>query len=134
MTPLDPSGTRFSLYGLGCVAAGLLAIAMLCQPNPAAAADGKGANLPLSPVVRAPVLRGDADDRSTEPEVAPGGTLVLRGARAANPSPAPPNPGDRTSATAPVTNGPAAAVGYSGGWDTRYDYRGLNWGPPAPAQ
>jgi len=124
VTPVDANGARFPLPGPGCLAASLLAIALLCQPNPAAAADGKGASLTISPV-----LRGDADDRGTEPEVAPGGTLVLRGTRAVNPAP-PPNPTDRTQAAAVVTNGPAAPVGYSAGWDQRYDYSGLNWGPP----
>ena len=127
MKPSDANGTRLSLTGLGCLAAGLLSITMLCQPNLAAAADGKGASLTVSPV-----LRGDADDRGTEPEVAPGGTLVLRGTRPVNPAPPPPNPTDRTQATAVVTNGPTAAVGYSTGWDQRYDYSGLNWGPPGP--
>jgi hypothetical protein len=124
--PVDANGTRFPLPGPGCLAASLLAIALLCHPNPAAAADGKGASLTVSPV-----LRGDADDRGTEPEVASGGTLVLRGTRPVNPAP-PPNPTDRTQATAVVTNGPTAAVGYSTGWDQRYDYSGLNWGPPGP--
>jgi hypothetical protein len=126
MTPSGANGTRFTFNGVGCLAAVLLGIAVL-WPNLAAAADVKGGSLTVSPV-----LRGDADDRSTEPEVAPGGTLVLRGTRAANPSPAPPNPGDRTQGTGAVTNGPAAPVGYSTGWDQRYDYSGLNWGPPGP--
>jgi hypothetical protein len=125
--PVDANGTRFPLPGPGCLAASLLAIALLCQPNPAAAADGKGASLTVSPV-----LRGDVDDRGAEPEVAPGGTLVLRGTRPVNPSPAPPNPGDRTQGAGVVTNGPAAPVGYAPGWDQRYDYSGLDWGPPGP--
>jgi hypothetical protein len=125
MKPSDANGTRFSLYGLGCLAAGLLSITMFCQPNLAAAA-GKGGSAAVFPVIR-----GDPDDRSTEPEVAPGGTLVLRGTRPVNP--APPNPGDRGQGAGAVTYGSAAPVGYSApGWDQRFDYSGLDWGPPGP--
>ena len=31
-----------------------------------------------------------------------------------------------------VTNGPAAAAYAAPGWDQRFDYGGLDWGPPGP--
>src|SRR3954466_7574380 len=79
MKPSAANGTRFRLIGPGCLAAALLGIAVLWQPNIAAAADGKSGSLTILPVV----VPGDAVDRPT-PEIAPGGTLVLRGTRPVN--------------------------------------------------
>jgi hypothetical protein len=125
MKPSGANGTRFPLIGLGCLAAALLGTAVLCQANLAAAADdSRGA-----PVF--PVVPGNAVDRPV-PEVAPGGTLVLRGTRPVSPSPTPPNPGGGAPSIGAVANGPAAAAYSAPGWDQRFDYSGLDWGPPGP--
>ena len=126
MRPSDADGTRFSLYRLGCLAAGLLSLSMLCQPNLAAAADGKGPGVAVLPVVP-----GNAVDRPP-PEVAPGGTLVLRGTRpdnanAGNPNSAPPIPGSTPGIARSAADPPPGS-----GWDQRFDYSGLDWGPPGP--
>lgn len=126
--------TRFTRNGPGCLAAALLGIAVLWQPEIAVAANGKGGSITVLPVV----VPGDAVDRSL-PEVAPGGTLILRGTRPvstnagnanagnANQS----NPGGGPLGIGAVTNGPAAAYP-TPGWDQRFDYSGLDWGPPGP--
>jgi hypothetical protein len=125
MKPSGANGTRFPLIGLGCLAAALLGTAVLCQANFAAAADdNRGAAV-------FPVVPGNAVDRPV-PEVAPGGTLVLRGTRPVSPSPTPPNPGGGTPGIGAVANGPAAATYAAPGWDQRFDYSGLDWGPPGP--
>jgi hypothetical protein len=125
MKPSGANGTRFPLIGLGCLAAALLGTAVLCQANFAAAADdSRGAAV-------FPVVPGNAVDRPV-PEVAPGGTLVLRGTRPVSPSPTPPNPGGGTPGIGAVANGPAAAAYAAPGWDQRFDYSGLDWGPPGP--
>ena len=135
MKPSAANGTRFRLIGPGGLAAALLGIAVLWQPNIAAAADGKSGSLTILPVV----VPGDAVDRPT-PEVAPGGTLVLRGTRPVNLNTGnlntgnanQPNPGGGPQAIGAVTNGPAAAAYAAPGWDQRFDYSGLDWGPPGP--
>ena len=131
MKPSGANGTRFPLIGLGCLAAALLGTAVLCQANLAAAADdSRGATV-------FPVVPGNAVDRPV-PEVAPGGTLVLRGTRpvnAGNPNggnPNQPNPGGGAPGIGAVANGPAAAAYAAPGWDQRFDYSGLDWGPPGP--
>ena len=135
MKPSAANRTRFRLIGPGGLAAALLGIAVLWQPNIAAAADGKSGSLTILPVV----VPGDAVDRPT-PEVAPGGTLVLRGTRPVNLNTGnlntgnanQPNPGGGPQAIGAVTNGPAAAAYAAPGWDQRFDYSGLDWGPPGP--
>jgi hypothetical protein len=135
MKPSAANGTRFRLIGPGGLAAALLGIAVLWQPNIAAAADGKSGSLTILPVV----VPGDAVDRPT-PEVAPGGTLVLRGTRPVNLNTGnlntananQPNPGGGPQGIGAVTNGPAAAAYAAPGWDQRFDYSGLDWGPPGP--
>lgn len=125
MKPSGANGTRFPLIGLGRLAAALLGTAVLCQANLAAAADdSRGAAV-------FPVVPGNAVDRPV-PEVAPGGTLVLRGTRPVSPSPTPPNPGGGAPGIGAVVNGPAAAAYSAPGWDQRFDYSGLDWGPPGP--
>src|SRR5437762_8295402 len=125
MKPSGANGTRFSPHGLGCLAAALLGTAVLRQANLAAAADdSRGAAV-------FPVVPGNAVDRPV-PEVAPGGTLVLRGTRPVSPSPTPPNPGGGAPGIGAVANGPAAAAYAAPGWDQRFDYSGLDWGPPGP--
>jgi hypothetical protein len=133
MKPSAANRTRFRLIGPGCLAAALLGIVVLWQPNIAAAADGKSGSLTILPVV----VPGDAVDRPT-PEVAPGGTLVLRGTRPVNTNAGnanagnPPNSGGSTQGIGAVANGPAAAAYAAPGWDQRFDYSGLDWGPPGP--
>jgi hypothetical protein len=143
MKPSAANGTRFRLIGPGSLAAALLGIAVLWQPNIAAAADGKSGSLTILPVV----VPGDAVDRP-RPEVAPGGTLVLRGTRPVNTNAGntnagntnagntnagnPPNSGGSIQGIGAVTNGPAAAAYAAPGWDQRFDYGGLDWGPPGP--
>src|SRR5258707_15231380 len=98
MKPSGANGTRFPLIGLGCLAAALLGTAVLCQANLAAAADdSRGAAV-------FPVVPGNAVDRPV-PEVAPGGTLVLRGTRPVSPSPTPPNPGGGAPGIGAEANG-----------------------------
>src|SRR5436309_5264060 len=129
MTPSGANGSRFTFNGLGCLAAALLGIAVL-WPNPAAAAD-KGGNLTVLPVV----VPGDAVDRPV-PEVAPGGTLVLRGTRPVNASTGNANAGNGNAGNPPQANsggGMPPVAGYvAPGWDPRFDYSGLDWGPPGP--
>jgi len=126
MIPSRANRTRFTLNGVGCLAAALLGIAVL-WPNLAAAAD-RGGSLTVLPVV----VPGDAVDRPV-PEVAPGGTLVLRGTRPINTNNGnPPNAGGGTQGIGAVANGPAAAAYAAPGWDQRFDYNGLDWGPPGP--
>jgi len=120
----DAHGTRYSLHGLGCFAAVLLGIAVLFQPN-LAAADGKNRGAAIFPV------HGNAVDRNL-PEVAPGGTLVLRGTRPDNPNPAQPNPGEGAQGGGAEASGPSDWVYSSRGWDERFDYSGLDWAPPGP--
>jgi hypothetical protein len=134
MKPSAANGTRFRLIGPGCLAAALLGIAVPWEPNIAAAADGKSGSLTILPVV----VPGDAVDRP-RPEVAPGGTLVLRGTRPVNTNAGNANAGNANQLTGggpqgigAVTNGPAAAAYAAPGWDQRFDYGGLDWGPPGP--
>jgi hypothetical protein len=145
MKPSGAKGTRLPLIGPGRLAAALLGIAVLWQPNIAAAADGKSGSLTILPVV----VPGDAVDHPV-PEVAPGGTLVLRGTRPVNLNAGnlnagnlntgnanagnanQPNPGGGPQGIGAVTNGPAAAAYAAPGWDQRFDYSGLDWGPPGP--
>jgi len=134
MKPSGANRTRFRLIGPGCLAATLLGFAVLWHPNIAAAADGKGGGLTVLPVVP-----GDAVDRPV-PEVAPGGTLILRGTRPVNLNTGnanagnanQPNPGGGPQGIGPAANGPAAAAYATPGWDQRFDYSGLDWGPPGP--
>src|SRR6185437_15586446 len=109
-------------------------VAVLWQPSVAAAADGKGGGFTVLPVV----VPGDAVNRPV-PEVAPGGTLILRGTRPvnlyagnANADANLPNPGGGAQGIGAVTNGPAAVAYPAPGWDQRFDYSGLDWGPPGP--
>src|SRR3954453_15904068 len=111
MKPSAANGTRFRLIGPGGLEAALLGIAVLWQPNVAAAADGKGGTLTILPV-----MPGDTVDRP-RPEVAPGGTLVLRGTRPISTNAGNANAGNANQLTGggpqgigAVTNGPAAAA------------------------
>ena len=68
------------------------------------------------------VVRGPTSDVREVSEVAPGDGVVLRGTRLVNPSQPAPGPG-----------GPAANAGFrplplfGSGWDTGYDFKGLNY-------
>ena len=124
MTPSGADRTRFIPKHAGCFTAALLGIAVL-WPNLAAAADKGG-----SPTILPLVVPGDAVDRPT-PEVAPGGTLVLRGTRPVNTNAGNGNAGNPPQAN-PGGGAPTVAGYVAPGWDQRFDYSGLDWGPPGP--
>ena len=127
MTPSRASGTHSLITGLGFLTTGLMAIAMLAQTSLAVAADSKGGITVLS------VARDDPADRPATTEVAPGGTVVMRGTRPVNANTANPNPGQPNPAQGGQGVGPAAGSVYSGpGWDHRFDYSGLDWAGPFP--
>ena len=83
-----PNEARSRIKGWGCLTAVLLGIAGLCDPNFAVAADARGGGDHRVAVDRADrtvtpgVRRGIVARRS---EMPPGGTVVLRGSRPANP-------------------------------------------------
>ena len=127
MTPSRASGTHSLITGLGFLTTGLMAIAMLAQTSLAVAADSKGGITVLS------VVRDDPADRPATTEIAPGGTVVMRGTRPASNTTANPNPGQPNPAGNTQAGGPATGSVYSGpGWDHRFDYSGLDWAGPFP--
>jgi hypothetical protein len=126
--------SRFPIARLGCLTAVLLGLATLCQPSLANAADDSsaGAHVQSSRV-----------EPGASPEVAAGGTIVLRGSRSAvapNTNPPSTNP-PNTNPGAPNRNGegyvssnnaPAAALSPSVGWDRDLDVSGFDNGVPVP--
>ena len=117
MKPSRPNGAPGRTAALGCLAAGLLGIVMLAQPNLTAAADSKG-DAALS------VVRGPSSERREMPEVASGGAVVLRGSRPVYPNPS-------QSASGQGGNG-AAGLAANSGWDRDFDIGGLNYSTPYP--
>ena len=123
-------GASSRISGLACLTAVLLGIAIIPQPNLADAADGKGGD-----ATALSVMRGAGSDRSDLSEVPAGGSVVLRGTRPSQPSPG--EAGEAATNNA-VQQGPSnpylqrqnntfqQGPLYGSGWDTRYDYRGLN--------
>jgi hypothetical protein len=121
--------SRFPIARLGCLTAVLLGLATLCQQSLANAADDSsaGAHVQSSRV-----------EPGASPEVAAGGTIVLRGSRSAvAPNTNPPN----INPAAPNRNGegyvssnsaPAAALSPSVGWDRDLDVSGFDNGVPVP--
>jgi hypothetical protein len=125
----NPAHSRTA--GLRYLAAGLL-VAMLSQPALASAADRSDRGDITLPVVRSPSL-----DQRELPEVSPGGTVVLRGTRAANPNAGNPNagqpyPGGSEADAAAAANGPAAPLNATPGWDRQFDRGGLDTSAAPP--
>ena len=145
MKPSRVKKARFPMTGVGCLTAVLLGIAVFCQPSLANAADGSSAAVQNSRLDRAtlPMAGRGVVERRASPEVATGGTIVLRGSRSAvapNTNPPTTNP-PNTNPRAPNLNGegygsannaPAAALLPSAGWDRDLDVGGLDYGGPVP--
>jgi hypothetical protein len=123
--------------GWGCLTAILLGIAGFCDPNFAAAADARGggaaqrvdvdrADRTVPPAAR----RGIVTRRS---EVPPGGVVVLRGSRPANPNVGPPPFGVNGEGYGSTANGTPdiGPTPYTGGLGNvgGFDFSGLS--PPA---
>jgi hypothetical protein len=114
------------ISGLAFITAVLLGIAIIPQPNLADAADGKGGD-----ATALSVMRGPGSDLPA------GGSVVLRGTRPSQPSPGEAGEGNAATNSA-FQQGPSNPYQqrqnntfqqgplYGSGWDTRYDYRGLN--------
>ena len=118
MELLPACGPPSRISGFARLSAVLLGIALLSQPNLADAADGKGGDTTIS------VVRGPTSDVREMPEVTPGGGVVLRGTRLVNPSQ---QPADRGGQATNVGFSPRPFLGF--GWDTGYDFGGLNYVP-----
>ena len=132
MEPYRAQRASPRISGLACLTAVLLGIAIIPQPNLADAADGKGGD-----ATALSVMRGAGSDRSDLSEVPAGGSVVLRGTRPSQPSPGEAGEGNAATNSA-FQQGPSNPYQqrqnntfqqgplYGSGWDTRYDYRGLN--------
>ena len=119
MELLPAYGPPSRISGIARLSAALLGIVLLSQPNLADAADGKGGDTTTIAVVRGPT-----SDVREMPEVSSGGGVVLRGNRPVNPSqPARDQGGEATN----VGFSPRTFLG--SGWDTGYDFNGLNYVP-----
>jgi hypothetical protein len=120
---------RFPMTAVGCLTAVLLGLATLCQPSLANAADDSSAGAPV---------QSSRVEPGASPEVATGGTIVLRGSRSAvAPNTNPPS----TSPAAPNRNGegyvssnnaPAGALSPGVGWDRDLDVSGFDNGGREP--
>jgi len=111
-----------SIAGFACLAAAAVAAGVICSPGGAAAADRRARTVAAS-VVRVPSV-----DRRALPEIAPGGTVVLRGSRPANSNATNTNPAPRATDQFGAGYGssrPAAAVSRPG-WDLDFDAGGLD--------
>jgi hypothetical protein len=113
---------------LACLAAILLGLATLTQPNLAAAAAGKGRGDTALPAARGPSSDGREPARRPASE-----TVVLRGTLPTRPDAGPPPPGDSGDEyAAPDNEAFQPERPYGSGWDLQYDYSGLSgtyWGP-----
>jgi hypothetical protein len=126
---LNRANSRIS--GWRCLAAILVGIAGLCDPNFAVAADARGGGVPQ---------RFDVDpaDRTVPPaarraEIPPGGVVVLRGSRPVYPNLGPPPFGVNGEGYGSTANG-SADIGptpYTADWGNvgGFDFSGLS--PPA---
>lgn len=141
MKPSRINKARSRFTAVGASAAILLGLATLYGAGTASAADGRPTRtqasradrtaMPMSP--RGVIERRQLIiERRTMPEVAPGGTVVLRGRR----SPATPN----ITPSGPNLNGagygassaPVPILPLGAGWDRELDYRGLDYGGATP--
>jgi hypothetical protein len=136
---INKARSRFT--AVSASAAILLGLAILYGAGTASAADGRPTRtqasradrtaMPMSP--RGVIERRQLIiERRGMPEVAPGGTVVLRGRR----SPATPN----ITPSGPNLNGagygassaPVPILPPGAGWDRELDYRGLDYGGATP--
>lgn len=135
MEPLRVNGPRFRITNLACATALLLGFAALCAPNPAAAADSGGIRVHHARVDHPRLMRRGGVmvrrqvvvERGGSPQVAAGGTVVLRGSRSGIPNTSQPN-------------APAFGQGYGSslppiglgrptpGWDHELDTGGTDYG------
>ena len=113
MKPSRVHGGSRRIEGRGRLTAVLLGIAGLCDPSLAGAADVLTAAPPSN--IESP----------GSPEIAAGGTVVLRGSR---PKPSPGLPAFEGSGTGyqSTGNGPASALPPRLGWDRDYDTSGFD--------
>ena len=116
---LPSHGPPSRIIGIAPLVAVLLGFALPSQPSLADAADSKGGGTTIS------VVRGPTSDVREMPEVAPGGGVVLRGNRPVKPRQPALGQGDDPAANVGFT--PRPFLGF--GWDTGYDFNGLNYVP-----
>jgi hypothetical protein len=113
----------------GCLIAAVLSIAAPPVPHSAAAADSRDVAVriqeaQLSPAI-APQTRSVTVERRALPEVAPGGTVVLRGSRTVSPNAGPPNLGGSGEGYG-SSNAPAGAPPAGAGIDPSLDASGFD--------
>ena len=124
---------RPSKAGCWSLTATLLAIAGLCDPGIAAAAEAKGR--PAAPIMMhragetaAPAPRQVIVERRETRQIAQGGPVVLRGTRPAIPNPASAAPGASGEGVGSSGNVRAGALSTGAGSDPTLDASGLS--PP----
>ena len=140
MTPLRVKKAGRRMTPTGCFTAVLLGLALIYGAGVADAADGRHTRAHATRLHRIVLpARGDVVERRQliverrGPQVAAGGTVVLRGSRSPATSNTIPSGSNLNGAGYGASNNPQRPILLPGaGWDRELDYSGLDYGGSTP--